>query len=180
MNIESAQLNQDILKGLQIGNESLKRLNSIMSVEAVEALLDETQDAIEQQREIDALLAGNVSANFDEELENELAQLVAESGGKSVETCVVPTIDAPRVTVVADVFQPAKLANDDDLLHELAQIPPVHSISPPSPNAEPVASSSSTSAASPAYDSQLKELESLNAPSHKVVVSESVGVELAE
>ena len=56
-----------------------------MSIEAVEALLDETQESIEQQREIDALLAGNVHENFEEELENELAQLLAENGEPAVD-----------------------------------------------------------------------------------------------
>ena len=44
MSIESAQMNQEVMKGLAIGNESLKKLNFITSIEAVEARFDETQD----------------------------------------------------------------------------------------------------------------------------------------
>lgn len=78
MNIESAQINQEVLKGLAIGNESLKKLNEIMSIEAVEALMDETDENIEQQREIDALFAGSAAQQLGDELEEELALLLAE------------------------------------------------------------------------------------------------------
>lgn len=93
MSIESAQMNQEVMKGLAIGNESLKKLNSLMSIEAVEALLDETQDAIDQQREIDALLAGNVGENFEDELEKELADLIGEPSPKVTAKPLKPEID---------------------------------------------------------------------------------------
>jgi charged multivesicular body protein 6 len=91
MNIESAQMNQEVLKSLQIGNESLKKLNSFMSIEAVEALLDDTQEAIDQQREIDALLAGNVHENFEDELEKELAELIGENTASTASTATKVT-----------------------------------------------------------------------------------------
>ena len=171
MNIESSQMNQDVLKGLQIGNESLKKLNSIMSIEAVEALLDETADAIEQQREIDALLAGGASSSLDDELENELVGLIAESGVKSAEVQAATAPAAGGVSVATGTNQPLPTKTHDDLLDDLAQIS--------APN-HAVAQQDAILISAPHAVSDLDELESLSAPSHKVVVSESLDVELAD
>lgn len=171
MNIESSQMNQDVLKGLQIGNESLKKLNSIMSIEAVEALLDETADAIEQQREIDALLAGGASSSLDDELETELAGLVAESGVKSSEGQGASSPVTAGVSVATGTNQQVPTKNHDDLIDDLVQIS--------APNHSVVQQTAILTSDAHAV-SDLDELESLSAPSHKVVVSESLDVELAD
>jgi hypothetical protein len=145
-------MNQEILKALQVGNESLKKLNSIMSIEAVEALLDETQDAIEEQREIDALLMGSLTPQFEDELEQELADLIAE--------------EAPQKTPT--VKEPVKTKERDPVAELEALQAPTHAVEPSS---DPISS----------YDkdlADLEKLESLNAPTH--AVNEERKVELAD
>lgn len=48
--IEFKQVEQRVMQGLQAGNEALKTLNKLMSLEKVEQILDDTQDAAEYQR----------------------------------------------------------------------------------------------------------------------------------
>lgn len=48
--IEFKQVEQRVMQGLQAGNEALKMLNKLMSLEKVEQILDDTQDAAEYQR----------------------------------------------------------------------------------------------------------------------------------
>lgn len=155
MSIETAQINNEVLKGLQIGNESLKTLNSIMSIEAVEALLDETQEALDEQREIDALITGTLAPNFESDLEDELASLIAE--------------ETPEIKQVEVHKEQAK-----DPLKELEEMqPPTHVIAHPQP----------TGSKDKSYEdeiAELEELESLSAPSHPVAVNESVEMALAD
>lgn len=55
------------MEGLKAGNESLKQLQKMMSLEDVEKIMEETQEAIEYQNEIDALISG---ANLTQEDED--------------------------------------------------------------------------------------------------------------
>uniref|UniRef100_A0A2C9LVN4 Charged multivesicular body protein 6 n=1 Tax=Biomphalaria glabrata TaxID=6526 RepID=A0A2C9LVN4_BIOGL len=48
--LEYAQVEQEVAKGLQIGNASLKKMHEILSLEDVERIMDETQEGIEKQR----------------------------------------------------------------------------------------------------------------------------------
>merc|ERR1712142_730118 len=66
-NLEFAQIEMKVVEDLKAGNESLKRLHSLMSVEDVERILDETRDAVEYQKEIDDLLSGADLTQEDED-----------------------------------------------------------------------------------------------------------------
>lgn len=48
--MEFAQIEMDVVEGLKIGNESLKQLHALMSIDNIEALLDETREGVEKQR----------------------------------------------------------------------------------------------------------------------------------
>jgi len=48
--LEFAQVEQEVVKGLQVGNASLKRMHELLSLEDVEKIMDETQEGIEKQR----------------------------------------------------------------------------------------------------------------------------------
>ena len=67
-----------MLDGLKVGNEALKQIHAIMSIEDVEKILDETREGIEKQQEIDDLLSTNLSPEDLEEVETELEQIMAE------------------------------------------------------------------------------------------------------
>ncbi|XP_077067921.1 charged multivesicular body protein 6 isoform X2 [Siphateles boraxobius] len=56
--IEFAQIEVKVIEGLKAGNDCLKQIHEVMSVEEVERILEETQEAVEYQKQISALLAG--------------------------------------------------------------------------------------------------------------------------
>lgn len=80
--IEFAQVEAQVISGLKVGNEALKKVNEILSIEEVEQILDETRESIEKQQEIDALLNGVLTEEDEDEVLAELEELV---GGKDEE-----------------------------------------------------------------------------------------------
>ena len=52
---------------MKFGNESLKALNRLFSLEDVERIMDETAEAVEYQAEIDSLLSGADLTREDED-----------------------------------------------------------------------------------------------------------------
>ncbi|RWS17734.1 charged multivesicular body protein 6-A-like protein [Dinothrombium tinctorium] len=77
--IEFAQIEITVVKGLQKGNEALKQLHSIMSIEQIEDIMDETREGIEKQREIDNLIGTAFTEEEESELLNELEKMTAEN-----------------------------------------------------------------------------------------------------
>ncbi|XP_037547222.1 charged multivesicular body protein 6 [Nematolebias whitei] len=59
--LEFAQIERKVIDGLKVGNECLKKMHEVMSIEDVERIMDETQDSIEYQRQIDEMLAGSLT-----------------------------------------------------------------------------------------------------------------------
>ncbi|KAH0517940.1 Charged multivesicular body protein 6 [Microtus ochrogaster] len=70
--IEFTQIEMKVMEGLQVGNECLNKMHQVMSIEEVERILDETQEAIEYQRQIDELLAGNFTQEDEDAILEEL------------------------------------------------------------------------------------------------------------
>ncbi|KAL3247519.1 hypothetical protein MRX96_056954 [Rhipicephalus microplus] len=56
----------------------------VLSVEAIEKIMNETQEGIEKQKEIDDLLSGQLSAEDDEAVLAELEALVSEDEARAV------------------------------------------------------------------------------------------------
>ncbi|GIY73234.1 charged multivesicular body protein 6 [Caerostris darwini] len=77
--IEFAQIEQQVIEGLKVGNESLKSLHEMLSVEDIERIMDETQEGIEKQQEIDEILGGKLSNEDEEAVLDELESIIAES-----------------------------------------------------------------------------------------------------
>ncbi|CAN6634224.1 vacuolar protein sorting-associated protein 20 [Trichomonascus vanleenenianus] len=74
--IEFAQVQTDVLKGLQEGNEALKKLNSEMSLDKVEKIVGESIEAREYQEEVSRMLAeAGMSAEDEEDVERELEEM---------------------------------------------------------------------------------------------------------
>ncbi|XP_040295023.1 charged multivesicular body protein 6 [Bufo bufo] len=76
--IEFAQIEMKVIEGLKIGNDCLKKMHEIMSIEEVERIMDETQEGIEYQRQIDELLAGSMTTEDEEAILEELEAITQE------------------------------------------------------------------------------------------------------
>lgn len=92
--IEFAQIQMKVLEGLQVGNECLNKMHQVMSIEEVERILDETQDAVEYQRQIDELLAGSFTQADEDAILAELDAITQEQ----LELPEVPTEPLPEKT----------------------------------------------------------------------------------
>jgi len=77
--LEFAQVEMKVVDGLKIGNTALKQLHSLLSIDEIEKVMDETQEGIEKQREIDEVLSSTLATQeeIDEsEIEAELDALM--------------------------------------------------------------------------------------------------------
>lgn len=94
-NLEFAQIELKVVEDLKAGNESLKQLHSLMSVEDVERILDETREGVEYQREIDHLLSGfsdQLTSDDEDAILTELEALTAADDEPTKEN--IPTAEA--------------------------------------------------------------------------------------
>ncbi|XP_005092492.1 charged multivesicular body protein 6-A [Aplysia californica] len=82
--LEFAQVEQEVVKGLQVGNSSLKKMHELLSLEDVERIMDETQEGIEKQREIDDLLSGGLSDEDETDVLAELDEIIKQSEASEV------------------------------------------------------------------------------------------------
>ena len=74
-NVEQAQVQATMVASLQRGTDLLKKLNSQLSIEDVERLMADNEEAIAYQQEVGQLLSGQGIEEDDEDILNELAQL---------------------------------------------------------------------------------------------------------
>ena len=66
-----------VLDGLKVGNEALKKANEMFSIDEIEQIMDDTAEAIEKQKEIDALLSGQLSQEDEDDVLKELDNLLS-------------------------------------------------------------------------------------------------------
>ncbi|XP_017288136.1 charged multivesicular body protein 6 isoform X2 [Kryptolebias marmoratus] len=90
--LEFTQIERKVIDGLKVGNECLKKMHEVMSIEEVERIMDETQDSIEYQRQIDEMLAGSLTQEDEDAV---LAELEAITQG-DVELPEVPSEPLPE------------------------------------------------------------------------------------
>ncbi|XP_053674955.1 charged multivesicular body protein 6-A [Anopheles nili] len=105
--IEFAQVEAQVVSGLKVGNEALKKVNEILSIDEVEQILDETRESIEKQQEIDALLNGVLSEEDEEDVLAELEDLIGADQQKEMEQAPEVDIsnrlpDVPNDTVIKE------------------------------------------------------------------------------
>ncbi|XP_067672996.1 charged multivesicular body protein 6-like isoform X2 [Haliotis asinina] len=77
--LEFAQIEAEVVKGLKVGNDSLKKMHELLSLEDVEKIMEETREGIEYQQEIDDLLAGGLTDQDEQDVLAELSQIVQDS-----------------------------------------------------------------------------------------------------
>lgn len=98
--IEFKLIEKDVMYGLERGNEVLKTLNSEMSVDKIDKVLDGLEDErLKVDEVLDMLGMGSGLSNGEEhEVDEELANLEAEvNGTKKVETDALQDIGMPDV-----------------------------------------------------------------------------------
>ncbi|CAL8304444.1 unnamed protein product [Lota lota] len=76
--LEFAQIEIKVIEGLKVGNDCLKKMHEVMSIEEVERIMDETQEAVEYQQQIDEMLAGSLTQEDEDAV---LAELEAITQG---------------------------------------------------------------------------------------------------
>jgi len=74
--LEFTQVEMRVLESLKIGNNSLKEMHKLFTVEDVEQIMEETREGIEKQREIDELLSGALTDEDDEAVEKEFEEIL--------------------------------------------------------------------------------------------------------
>ncbi|ESO89134.1 hypothetical protein LOTGIDRAFT_229048 [Lottia gigantea] len=77
--IEFAQIESEVVKGLENGNKSLKKMHEMMSLDDVEKIMADTQDSIEYQREIDELLSGSLTQEDEDDVLAELNGIIQQT-----------------------------------------------------------------------------------------------------
>ncbi|XP_020622687.1 charged multivesicular body protein 6-A-like [Orbicella faveolata] len=92
--VEFAQVQIQVADGLKQGNEALKKMHEIMSIEDVERIMDETREGIEYQREIDDLLSGSLTQEDEDAVLQELEEMTQSVTENLPE---VPTEPLPEV-----------------------------------------------------------------------------------
>lgn len=113
--LEYAQVEQKVLDGLKIGNEALKKVHEILTIDEVERILDETREGVEKQREIDAAINQYADAALTEEDEEdvlaELDKLLGDdekAQAKPIDLPEVPTDELPAVAAEETPERPNK------------------------------------------------------------------------
>ncbi|KAJ3480884.1 hypothetical protein NLG97_g7957 [Lecanicillium saksenae] len=77
--VEFAQIQKDVVFGLQQGTKVLQEIHKEMGgIEHVEKLMGETADAIAYQKEVSEMLGGRISNQDEDEVEDELAAMEAQ------------------------------------------------------------------------------------------------------
>lgn len=80
--IEFKLIEKDVLNGLTEGNKVLKRLNSEMSIEKIDKVMDEIEEEVVRVDEISGLLGSKLSQLEELEVDDELQALENEVLGK--------------------------------------------------------------------------------------------------
>uniref|UniRef100_A0A915BR79 Charged multivesicular body protein 6 n=1 Tax=Parascaris univalens TaxID=6257 RepID=A0A915BR79_PARUN len=92
--LEFAEIERRVVEGLKSGNEALKQMSQMFSIEEVEKIMEETQEAADYQEEISKLLSGNLSETDLEEVESELQALIDSE--EPLKLPEVPTESLPQ------------------------------------------------------------------------------------
>ncbi|XP_078081843.1 charged multivesicular body protein 6 [Mustelus asterias] len=102
--IEFAQIEMKVIEGLKIGNDCLQKMHEVMSIEEVERIMDETQEAVEYQRQIDEILAGGITQEDEDAILAELDAITQEE----IELPEVPAEPLPTIPAREKGREPVK------------------------------------------------------------------------
>ncbi|XP_059099005.1 charged multivesicular body protein 6-like isoform X1 [Tigriopus californicus] len=96
--LEFAQIEKQVIDGLRVGNDALKKANEMFSIEEIESIMDDSREAIAKQQEIDSLISGQLSSEDEDEVLAELEALGQEIQGPEPDLKLpeVPTEKLPE------------------------------------------------------------------------------------
>lgn len=101
--LEFAQIEMKVVDGLKVGNNALKQLHALLSIDEIEKVMDETREGIDKQKEIDEILSGALTEEDEGEVQAELDALleaeIAEKTPEVPEDVLLPEVpeDLPEV-----------------------------------------------------------------------------------
>ncbi|KAK3740009.1 hypothetical protein RRG08_005281 [Elysia crispata] len=95
--LEFTQVEQEVVRGLQVGNASLKKMHELLSLEDVERIMEETQEGIEKQQEIDDLLSGGLTDEDESDVLAELDQIIQQTEPTGKEDVSLPDVPEDKI-----------------------------------------------------------------------------------
>ena len=128
-NIEFALVQKDVVFGLQQGTKVLKQIHAETGgIDKVEKMMGETADAVAYQREVSEMLAGQMSNQDEDEVEDELEALAGEVlGSKTHAVDEMAPIDLPSAPVgelEMDMQTPEARAEDAVAARKVSELVP--------------------------------------------------------
>merc|ERR1711879_759541 len=119
VHIEFATVQKKVIDGLKDGNVALEKANAVFSIDEIENIMVDTQEAVEKQREIDALISGQLTEEDESAVVEELDKLLMSDLDPVISD--LPTVPTDKVETIED------------------QLPEVPASEPKSKNRTPVA-----------------------------------------
>lgn len=121
--MEFATIQQQVMKSLSNGNNVLKEMERQLSLEDAQRIMDETAEGMAYAEELADIVAGNLSQEDDQDIENELMALAEEASPHDVATD--PAVSDPTTTGVPDMPQVPKVPDMPEIPAGLAGQPAV-------------------------------------------------------
>jgi len=104
--IEFAQMEKEVFDRLKTGNETLKEINKEMSIEAVEQLMEDTQEAIQYQKEVSDILAGKLTQEDEDDVLKELEEI--EKQAEATKFQKMPNVPKEAPVAEEEISEPVK------------------------------------------------------------------------
>lgn len=98
--IEFATVQKQVIEGLKDGNVALEKANAVFSIDEIEDILADTQEAVEKQREIDALLSGELTEEDESAVVEELDKLLMADLEPVI--AELPSVPSDKVETIED------------------------------------------------------------------------------
>ncbi|KAJ6239720.1 charged multivesicular body protein [Anaeramoeba flamelloides] len=116
--IEFKQMEQKVFDSLKSGKDALQQLNKMMSVEEVEQLMEENEEAMSYQNEIQELLAGQLTQEDEEDVLKELDEIIEMAQDeKEINMPKVPTKN-PKKKQSLDEEEEATTSSEEEIEKE--------------------------------------------------------------
>jgi charged multivesicular body protein 6 len=100
--LEYSQVERQVLDELKEGNEALKKANEMFSIEEIEQIMDDTAEAAEKQREIEAILSGQLTEDEEDDVLKELDELIGNAPMENEESYEeipeLPSVPSDKLT----------------------------------------------------------------------------------
>lgn len=111
--IEYAQIELQVVDGLKVGNEALQHINSMLDIDEIERILDETKEGAEKQAEINSILSSVITEEDEDAIMQELNELVeaeeAEKSQHSTKNAEEQDMNLPEVPNDEPELEPVKV-----------------------------------------------------------------------